>query len=224
MTKSTKTSKKDQGSIGFAYGGVLKQNTVRLFKSSDNKPESEQESLGTYYGTISIRYVNCENYEEVFDQFVEKFSEKHVEHTENVYSISCSTAADELKSISGAKVAHTLNFEKEEKEEKEEEDEDEKPKKGKGKNAKKDDEDEKPKKGGKKVSKKVEEEEEQEEDEEEEQEQEQEEEEEEEEKPKKGKGKKTSKKDEDEDDSEGEKLQKKSSKTSSAKKPAKKAK
>ena len=60
MTKSTKTSKKDQGCVAFAYGGVLKQNTIRLFKSSGNKPESDQESLSKYYGTISIRYVNCE--------------------------------------------------------------------------------------------------------------------------------------------------------------------
>ena len=118
MTKSTKISKKDQGCVAFAYGGVLKQNTVKLFKSSDNKPESDQETLSKWYGTITIRYVNCENYEEVYDSFVEKFTEKLVEHTNNVYFISTSTAADELKTLAGAKVAHTLNFEKEKDEQK----------------------------------------------------------------------------------------------------------
>jgi len=103
--KGKKSKATNKGSVGFLCGGMLKSGTMRLFKSSDREPESLVEEMTQYYGSgVEARYVNCEDYESVFDNYAEAM--KDVNECSDMYNSHINTAMDKLKEVSGEKKSH----------------------------------------------------------------------------------------------------------------------
>lgn len=73
MSKRT-GSKSDKGCVGFLYGGVMKQGSVCLFKTSDKEPEERYNELVQYYGNASGRYVRIADVDTIYDKFIEELS------------------------------------------------------------------------------------------------------------------------------------------------------
>lgn len=103
--KGKKSKATNKGSVGFLCGGMLKSGTMRLFKSSDREPESLVEEMTQYYGSgVEARYVNCEDYESVFNNYAEAM--KDVNECSDMYNSHINTAMDKLKEVSGEKKSH----------------------------------------------------------------------------------------------------------------------
>ena len=106
-------SKSNKGSVGFAYGGVMKLNTSFVFKSIDKIPSTIQTGLVQYYGPgITLKYVNVEEakLDEIFKEFQTKLAEYNLATTK-LYDISIATGSNTLREISGLK-CHRLDFSK----------------------------------------------------------------------------------------------------------------
>jgi len=101
-------SKSDKGCIGFVFGGVLKQSTIRLFKTPDKDPQETYDELTQYYGNITGRYVFSTDVDIVYDKIIKELSEHRISETP-LFSVSCSTASETLRSISGYSKCHVLN-------------------------------------------------------------------------------------------------------------------
>jgi hypothetical protein len=106
-------SKSNKGSVGFAYGGVMKLNTSFVFKSTKKEPSDIQSDLVQYYGPgITLKYVNVEEakLDEIFKEFQTKLAEYNLATT-RLYDISIATGSNTLREISGLK-CHRLDFSK----------------------------------------------------------------------------------------------------------------
>ena len=108
-TKEPKSkAKKTKGSVGFAYGGVLKTGAACIFSSSSPKPEEEFEALKDHYGKyISGRYVSCENQDTHFEKLQSKLEDCD-QGGKNVYNSHSSTLVTLIKEITGEKTAPKL--------------------------------------------------------------------------------------------------------------------
>jgi len=222
-TSRGKSSKGSKGSVGFVYGGTFRQGLMCVFKSDDKEPTIDD--LTKYYGSsLNGRYINVENVDEIYQSFLDAYSDSLIKGTETVFkSSTIKDVSNKLKELGEVTKCHLIKSESSKGEEEEEagsgeEEEDDKKSKSKSsKSAKETTKETKPSKSTtSKKSKKEETEDEASEDEHSEDEHESEEEEEE-EAPKKSKGKSSkpasSKKKEDSEDEgsddEGEKLKKK---------------
>jgi len=163
-SKSSRNSEK--GCVGFAYGGVLKLNTVRVFSCDDTDPSELAKEFSNYYGeSVDFSYVPAKNASETFDKFLEAIdSSTRVDQT-HIFKLSITEAKKVLREATESKGCKSFSLKNESKKKEDEnqsdnEDEkDEKPKK-KSKPKKedsddeKDDDDEKEEKPKKKTSKK----------------------------------------------------------------------
>ena len=103
-----RVSKSDKGCIGFVFGGVLKQSTIRLFKTPDKDPQETYDELTQYYGNITGRYVFSTDVDDVYNKIIKELSEHRISETQ-LFSVSCSTASETLRSTSGYNKCHVLN-------------------------------------------------------------------------------------------------------------------
>jgi hypothetical protein len=211
-SKSSKSSKKDLGSVGYFSGDCLKTGNAVIFWSENKDPKDEwQEKRDVYGNFVKCKYVVCENAEKVFEKFQEHEKMQEALNRGNIYNMYDQTITDILKEVSEQKIAHTHKEKKDDsdkkksaKKGKKEESDDDTKKKSSKKGKKDSDSEEDTKKKSSKKSKKDDSDEESEED-----------------TKKKSKGKKA-KKDESEDEASSEEDTKKKSKKADEK-PKKKS-
>ena len=108
MTKSTSRKSKAQQCVGFVYGGVIKPNTLRFFKSESEDPTEVLTELTPYYtNKILSKYINCEDCDELFDKFCEVYSKERKEDTD-IFNVGIAEATIKLRDVSGAKNVHNF--------------------------------------------------------------------------------------------------------------------
>ena len=138
----------DSGCVGFGSGGYLKQSSIHVFSTDDNKPESVLEEHREYYGDgYTIKYVNSDNPEKILGKLKAKIKDhsKSIKMYKNVIGVNIKTAADILRPMGDKEKLSTCG-KKPKKSKKDDDsdsdsDDDKKKSKSKGKKNKKKDDD-----------------------------------------------------------------------------------
>jgi hypothetical protein len=162
-SSKSKSNKAEKGCVGIVYGGVLKASKIHIFKHEDTELENFAKNLSQYYGTeFDIKYVPVEDFDDVYEKFLETLDQEQRVSQTPVFNVSISDASKILKEVAEAKACKSFTLKKKEKKakddsegeaEEEEEKPDEKQKKKSSKKSKndsdgeeEDEEEEKPKK------------------------------------------------------------------------------
>lgn len=107
MTKSTSRKSKSQ-CVGFVYGGVMKPNTLRFFKSESEDPSDYLEEVTPHYSkSVQSKYVNCEDSDELFEKFCDAYTNERKEGTD-IFNVGIAAATAKLRDVSGAKGVHNF--------------------------------------------------------------------------------------------------------------------
>jgi hypothetical protein len=112
--KSSRNSEK--GCIGFAYGGVLKLNTIRVFSCDDAEPTEVAKELSNYYGeSVDISYVQTKNVSESFEKLLESIdSTTRVDQT-YIFKLSITEAKKVLRETTESKGCKSFSLKNESK-------------------------------------------------------------------------------------------------------------
>ena len=112
--KSSRNSEK--GCIGFAYGGVLKLNTIRVFSCDDAEPTEVAKELSNYYGeSVDISYVQTKNVSESFEKLLESIdSTTRVDQT-HIFKLSITEAKKVLRETTESKGCKSFSLKNESK-------------------------------------------------------------------------------------------------------------
>jgi hypothetical protein len=119
-TSRGKSSKGSKGSVGFVYGGTFRQGLMCVFKSDDKEPTIDD--LTKYYGSsLNGRYINVENVDEIYQSFLDAYSDSLIKGTETVFkSSTIKDVSNKLKELGEVTKCHLIKSESSKGEEEEE--------------------------------------------------------------------------------------------------------
>lgn len=124
MTKGTSRKSKSQ-CVGFVYGGIIKPNTLRFFKSESEDPSDYVNEVAQYYTkNVYSKYVNCEDSDELFEKFCEAYSNERKDDTD-IFNVGIAAATNKLRDLSGAKGVHNFPKSSKKKDDEKEDDDNE---------------------------------------------------------------------------------------------------
>lgn len=130
MPSKSKSNKVEKGCVGIVYGGVLKASKLHIFKHENTELEDFAKNLSQYYGTeFDIKYVPVEDFDDVYEKFLETLDQEQRVSQTPVFNVSISDASKILKEVAEAKACKSFTLKKKEKEAEAEEEEDDKSKK-----------------------------------------------------------------------------------------------
>lgn len=142
-----KSKKGDAGCIGFAYGGIMKNTTIRTFMTEDSDLEKLHTELQNYYGPrVQLKYTEVVEPSDMLEKYSNELGDANrVSENLPIFNIATSEASHKLFTICGVKSCKNYPTIARKKEESKDDDAD-------GQQS----DDEKPQKSKKKVAKKVE--------------------------------------------------------------------
>ena len=124
MTKTTSRKSKSQ-CVGFVYGGIMKPNTLRFFKSESEDPTDYLEEIIPHYTkSVQSKYVNCDDSDELFEKFCDAYTNERKEDTD-IFNVGIAAATAKLRDLSGAKGVHNFPKSSKKKDEDKEDDDNE---------------------------------------------------------------------------------------------------